>query len=196
MLTNCRFAVSLTFKCPTPVSSGTLCHTHTHHCTSSNHITSRKHISLINHSASTRNVNLCTAVSPFQNAAGRGPRQQRGHRGALEAEPPRCFGRRLPAGWHGLQSLQQLQKPGPPNIAILAIIRIEFQQLQLSARRIFHQPEIRWWGGHSPHKLPFGVRSCEVVITHPELSQTPQCDRADLRIRFCCLILRLYFHRR
>ena len=33
---------------------------------------------------------------------------------------------------------------------------------------IFHQPEIRWLGEYSPHKPPFGVRSCEVVIIHPD----------------------------
>ena len=34
---------------------------------------------------------------------------------------------------------------------------------------ILHQPEIRWLGG-IPHKInsPFGVRSCEVVIIHPD----------------------------
>ena len=30
-----------------------------------------------------------------------------------------------------------------------------------------HQPETRWLGGHPPHKQPFGVRLCEVVIIHP-----------------------------
>ena len=33
--------------------------------------------------------------------------------------------------------------------------------------KIFHQPEIWWLGGYSPHKPPFGARSCEVVIFHP-----------------------------
>ena len=35
---------------------------------------------------------------------------------------------------------------------------------------IFHQPEIRWLEGYSPNKPPFGVRACEVVIIHPDVS--------------------------
>ena len=29
------------------------------------------------------------------------------------------------------------------------------------------EPEIRWLEGYSPHKPPFGVRSCEVATIHP-----------------------------
>ena len=28
----------------------------------------------------------------------------------------------------------------------------------------FHQPEIRWFGGYSPHKPPFGVRSRKIGV--------------------------------
>ena len=47
---------------------------------------------------------------------------------------------------------------------------------------ICHQPEIRWLGGYSPHKPPFGVRSCEVVIIYPGTSINwamwhPDCPR-------------------
>ena len=35
---------------------------------------------------------------------------------------------------------------------------------------MLHQPEIRWFGGYSQHKPPFGVcsRSFEVAITSPQ----------------------------
>ena len=43
-----------------------------------------------------------------------------------------------------------------------------FKQIWVNYTVIFHQPEIRWLGGYSPHKPPFGVRSGEVVVIHPE----------------------------
>ena len=46
---------------------------------------------------------------------------------------------------------------------------------------MFHQPEIRWLGGYSPRKPPFGVRSCEVGIIHPDQSNIWR--EVELRLR-------------
>ena len=46
-----------------------------------------------------------------------------------------------------------------------------------------NKPEIRWFGGYSPHKPPFGVRSCEVVIIHPEsLQVVKKLEERDLHL--------------
>ena len=43
---------------------------------------------------------------------------------------------------------------------------------------MFHQPEIRWLGGYSPHKPPLGVRSLQVAMIHPKERFCP-CSRCE-----------------
>ena len=50
---------------------------------------------------------------------------------------------------------------------------------------IFHQPEIRWLEGYSPHKPPFGVRSCEVGIIHQKHTMSALNSHSTLKIATC-----------